>query len=121
MFWVGLPYGSIFTGPRGASWISTLRRAAMRAACGPCARLVAVGDRQLLGGEERDDLGALGGGDHRLLGVRRRDPVGPRAGGLGGGGHSRAGLRRVCVRVHAGEGGPLVVGEPAARAESAAG
>lgn len=32
MFWVGLPYGSICTGPRGALLISTFRSAAMRAA-----------------------------------------------------------------------------------------
>jgi len=29
MFWIGLPHWSSFTGPRGASGISTLRNAAM--------------------------------------------------------------------------------------------
>ena len=31
MFCVGFPYGSICTGPRGASVMATLRRAAMKA------------------------------------------------------------------------------------------
>src|SRR5437867_5461944 len=88
-----------------------------RRACGPCARLVAVGDRQLLGGEERDDLGALGSDDHLLLDARRRDTVGRRAVGLDGEDHPRVELRRIVERVEAADDGPLVETEPEPVAE----
>src|SRR5260370_37971259 len=63
--------------------------------------LVAVGDGELLGGKERDDLGALGRHDHLFLDASGRDAVGSRAVRLDGEDHPLLELHGVVERVQA--------------------
>src|SRR5262249_51356576 len=61
---------------------------------------VRIGDRQLVGREEGDDLGALGRDDHLFLDARRRDAVGCRAVRLDGEDHPHLELHRMLERIH---------------------
>src|SRR6266508_2472745 len=61
--------------------------------------LVPVGNRQLVGREERDDLGAFRRYDHFLLDARGRDAIRSRAVGLDGEDHARLQLHGMIERV----------------------
>src|SRR5436190_16101611 len=80
-------------------------------------RSVLVGDRQLVGGEQRDDLRPARGDDHFLLDARGRGAVRGGAVGLDREHHARLQLHRVVERVQPADDRPLVQAEPDAVAE----
>src|SRR3954453_7140639 len=81
------------------------------------ARSVGVGDEQVLGGEEREHLGAVLGEDDLLLDPRGGVAVGRRAVGLEREDHPDLQLDRLLHRVQPGDDRPLVEPEPQAVGE----
>src|SRR5438552_13599592 len=70
--------------------------------------LVSVGDRKLVGREERDDLGAARRHDDFFLDASRGHAVGRRAIGLDGEHHARLQLHRIVEGVQAADDRPFV-------------
>src|SRR6266702_3095391 len=70
--------------------------------------LILIGNEQLLGGEERDDLGAGRSDDDLLLDARRRVAVARRAVGLEREDHALLELKRVLERDEAADDRALV-------------
>src|SRR5262245_54918067 len=80
-------------------------------------RSVLVGDRQLVGREQRDDLCAGRGHDHFLLDARGGGAVGGRAVRLDGEHHARLQLHRVVERIQPADDRPFVQAQADAVAE----
>src|SRR5262245_36865149 len=80
-------------------------------------RSVLVGDRQLVGGEQRDDLRAGRGHDHFLLDAGGGGAVGGGAVRLDGEHHARLQLHRIVERVQAADDRALVQTQADAVAE----
>src|SRR5882724_38685 len=95
----------------------TRRSYSSRSAPPTAARSVLVGDRQLVGREQRDDLGPARGDDHFLLDARGRGAVGGGAVRLDREHHAGLQLHGIVERVQPADDGPLVQPQADAVAE----